>query len=207
MKNLILSFLFLIFCCCANAQNVFITYKNTEEALVHGLSTRVKIVSTADSITVLNGNLHHSIDSTYYITPDTAGVCILTFWKDGNVQYEEKFRVNNLPLPVVNFSGYRSGNRVPVAYIKAVPGLSSEYPYIAELSCTDGINPKIESFDMSTYTTEGKINIPNSGPAFNKEIKEILQKAKPGQIFIFNNITANTHTGRRTLDGIFIEAR
>lgn len=181
-----------------NSNSIIYAIKNN--VFIQGIDNPVQIIKEKDdSLTILNGTLK-SENGFYYINPPLNDVCIVTFWHNGSVIHEEKFRVNPFPKPIPLFLNYRNGSKVPVAQVKAAIGIGT---VLENLDIQ--INIPVVNFDMIAINSNGINRVVCNGNTFCPEAKKYLQNAKPGQIFIFTNITATTPNGNRTLDSFFIE--
>ena len=112
---------------------------------------------------------------------------------DGSVKSmgNKEFRVKTVPDPLPSFAGkYPSDNRIKKTELTAAAGV------IAKLEDFDfDMNFTITQFKMVTVINGTPVDKLVNGNRITSELKEIFQKARPGQMILFESIKAKGDDG------------
>jgi GldM C-terminal domain len=195
MKTQILFFLFLIICCCANAQTKHLIYPIENGELNALIDNSIEVyMPKGDSISISAGLIKVSkIDrgQSYVITaiPDSVRKCIVTFWHKKKAVKQQAFKVKPaFGPPIITYMGANNGSTMSAMQAKVGQGLNSLIPFGG---CS--LNSIIKSFTLIRVATDGcNYQTYNEGAAFSNEAARIMQMAAPGDMYLFKNIQVKT---------------
>ena len=110
--------------------------------------------------------------------------CVVKVVADG-IEKIEKFRVKRIPDPVAKLSG-KIGGAIGVGEFKAQGGVSAILQnFDFDAKCL------IQGYALTRIPYEQKaIEINNPGARYNEEARKIIDEARPGDIYTFNNVKA-----------------
>jgi hypothetical protein len=112
----------------------------------------------------------------------------------GNILAKQKFVIVDFPAPIAFLDGKFSG-RVPLeaSKFKECSFLKTNMDHLLTGYCSDC---KVLSFTVIQVGKDGKsMVLQNIGPYFNAGVKSLIQKAAPGDMFLFTEITSECGVG------------
>ncbi len=121
----------------------------------------------------------------YTVTAKKPGEAKVIVSVDGRPPTEFKFRVKRIPDPVARLSR-NSGGSIGVGEFKNQGGLGAFLDHFDfDAKC------KVQGFNL-TYIERGKTQVSsaNAGARYNNESKDLINKAKPGDTYLFTNVKA-----------------
>ncbi|TVR81845.1 MAG: hypothetical protein EA412_02485 [Chitinophagaceae bacterium] len=125
-------------------------------------------------------------------TPGTATVNVSAEMDDGSTQTmgSQEFRVRRIPTPQAKIAGEAGGN-MPAARFRAQRGI------IAELESFEfDVRFEIVGFEMIyAAARQDVITERANGPQFNQRMLGFMERARPGDMFYFDNIRARGPDG------------
>jgi gliding motility-associated protein GldM len=151
------------------------------------------------SASINNGSLRKIGPGRYMASPGSTGDATVTVTADGK-SYPFAFRVKNVPDPIC-MVGSSKGGRMPAGTFKGQQGLRA----VLENFVFDGVQFTVTGFTI--YCTGAGFPDPQyrtvSGNSFS-EVRDIINKAKPGSTIVFDEVTAAGPGGGRRIPPIVI---
>ena len=172
--------------------------KNPVTIVASGLKGAKPTISSGAKI--YSGNVS-GYDGEYIIEVTDPNVKEVTVSANGRVQ---KFRVLNVPTPVITIGGYSTGEDVPKAVFKsaskiyAVPS-GGFFPYVCNYSVLSYTYMKENRGVVTSYHVTGN-DIP-------KEILDDISKKPSGAVISFVGIKISTPSGVRNTPGFTVKLK
>ncbi len=206
MKLIALAFALLHFAANAQKPIAYIQAKG-DNIIYSGIEHYIEVISTVkvDSVTVSKGTIKSAGTPTkfFVLVKETYGTaCIVKAWGQGKVIVQKEYRTQNIPLPTGFYVGRKNGEKISVAHAKAGLGINL---ILENFGFDFKIN--VKAFTIVRIGIDGtRDEAENLGPAFSTAAKAIVQKAQPGDYFLFKGIAAIMPDGREVgINAFFIE--
>lgn len=139
-------------------------------------------------ITLTQGKLEKIAGRTnaYNIRVNTPGDMSITVSHKGKVMGKHNFRVKRMPNPVARLPVYERSNEVNSATLRTITGLLTLVEnFDFDVKCG------ISSFTLQYKSAEGKTTkLKNEGATFSSAIQELINKAKVGDCYLFQEVRA-----------------
>ncbi len=165
----------------ADKMNVFyIGVKNPISVSAAGISSNELRVSANGA----GGSINKTGSNSWEVTVSEPGECRINV-SGGGLQDSKIFRVKRIPDPVARLSK-SSGGAMGNGEFKAQGGVSAILDgFDFDAKCV------IQGFNL-TYVAKRQDPVPvvNQGPRYNQRSRDMVNRAKPGDIYYFDNVKA-----------------
>lgn len=178
----------ILFCNVFYAQKKSEPYAIISSPIYAGWSSDIQIyIGKADSVSASGSVLTKENGKYKFYVNDHQISGTITFWKKGNPIKEQVFFIAEPPQPVISYNGVRNG-KMNVAMVKAGLGINAYIPHGAcSISCL------VTYYTVTRIGTDcSKSTAECTSLAFSAEAKELMLKAQPGDIYLFQNIKLKT---------------
>lgn len=151
------------------------------------ISLNVEGVSASNlrvSITGSGGEINKGSSNLYNVKVTSPGECKITISGDG-INSSKTYRVKRIPDPVAKLSKY-SGGSIGFGEFKAQDGVSAfldNFDFDAKCN-VQGYNLVYQA------KRQDPVESVNSGARFSNKSQQLLQSAKPGDLYYFDNVKA-----------------